>query len=208
MAERRLEALRLLRVVAAREEDDLPRRLLADLERGDGHLVLVVEPHRVDGPHHLRVHGVAQAVLALHDRCRVLAGVRLDSVDQLDGGPRALERSASAPAPELDLRLACYEHVRAEEVAAYEQREVARERAALLRPLRGQRVEQRPAELRNGVDGNVVERLSVLGLAHAVHACLERLAHARQHLGAARGRLLGGRPLEGGYPPLDLPVRL
>lgn len=70
-----------MRVVASREQDELTRRLLAYAQRRDGHLVAVGQPELVDGPHDLRVDGVPQGVLALHQGGGVLAWVRLDVAD-------------------------------------------------------------------------------------------------------------------------------
>ena len=98
-----------------RDRDELARGTLAYAQRGYGHLVLVGQAHRVDGPDHLGVDRVAQAVLALHEGGGVLARVRLDVVHQLDGRPRGLERAAPAHHPELPLRALGDEHVRAEE---------------------------------------------------------------------------------------------
>ena len=130
MAERHLDGFDLLRVVAASEDDQLARAPLLYAERGIGHFVLVFKAEHLDGPHDLRIGGIAYRRLVLHQDERVLLWVALDIVNHFERRVGRFHGAAPAAEPHVGY-LASRDHAMgAAEVRRYQQAEVSDEQRA------------------------------------------------------------------------------
>ena len=102
-SERQLDGFDFLRLVQALENNLLPRPLVDDLHRADGHSPVFAQPQHVDRPLHLLKDAAAQCIsdLAQHQRAGIL--VMLQSRADAEACRRGLHAAASAAQERLGI---------------------------------------------------------------------------------------------------------